>query len=409
METVSGPVIAGLDVGSSKVATVVARKGAEGLEILGVGRADTDGMRKGAVVNVDATVKSIQQSVGEAEKMTGASIQSVFVGVSGPLIKSFNSHAAISVRNEREVTDTDVARVLELAKAVELPNDREVLHVLTQEFIVDDTGGIKDPRGMTGIRLDARVHVVTDDVPGTRNLVKCVEKAELSIDDIALGPLASANAVLTPEEKEVGVVLLDFGAGTVEMAVFYDGALRHTFVLPLGGANITSDVAVGLKVPWADAEGLKISSGCAMIQKVRRDELVELPGVGGRQPRPIRRQYLSEIIEPRAEEIFGLLRKEILRSGFEEMLGAGVVLTGGSSLLDGLTDLGERVFQLPVRRGGPIGVGGLVEVVGSPGYATAVGLAIYGASMAEVLVAREAEAGNGGLIHKVKRFLTDIF
>jgi cell division protein FtsA len=409
METVSGPVIAGLDVGSSKVATVVARKGPEGLEILGVGRAETDGMRKGAVVNVDATVKSIQQSLGEAEKMTGVSIPSVFVGVSGPLIKSFNSHAAISVRNEREVTEVDVARVLELAKAVELPNDREVLHVLTQEFIVDDMGGIKDPRGMTGIRLDARVHVVTDDVPSTRNLVKCVEKAELGIDDIALSPLASANAVLTPEEKEVGVVLLDFGAGTVEMAIFYDGALRHTFVLPLGGANITSDVAVGLKVPWADAEGLKISSGCAMIQKVRRDELVELPGVGGRQPRPIRRQYLSEIIEPRTEEIFGLLRKEILRSGFEEMLGAGVVLTGGGSLLDGLPELGERVFQLPVRRGGPIGVGGLVEVIGSPGYATAVGLAIYGSSLAEVLVAREEVAGNAGLLERVKRFLTDIF
>jgi cell division protein FtsA len=409
METVSGPVIAGLDVGSSKVATVVARKGPEGLEILGVGRADTEGMRKGAVVNVDATVKSIQQSVGEAEKMTGVSIQSVFVGVSGSLIKSFNSHAAISVRNEREVADVDVARVLELAKAVELPNDREILHVLTQEFIVDDIGGIKDPRGMTGIRLDARVHVVTDDVPSTRNLVKCVEKAELAIDDIALAPLASANAVLTPEEKEVGVVLLDFGAGTVEMAVFYDGALRHTFVLPLGGGNITTDVAVGLKVPWADAEGLKIASGCAMIQKVRRDELVELPGVGGRQPRPIRRQYLSEIIEPRAEEIFGLLRKEILRSGFEEMLGAGVVLTGGGSLLDGLPDLGERVFQLPVRRGNPIGVGGLVEVVGSPGYATGVGLAIYGSTMAEALVAREEAPGDGGWVDRFKRFLTDIF
>jgi cell division protein FtsA len=409
METVSGPVIAGLDVGSSKVATVVARKGPEGLEILGVGRADTEGMRKGAVVNVDATVKSIRQSVGEAEKMTGMPIPSVFVGVSGSLIKSFNSHAAISVRNEREVTEADVARVLELAKAVELPNDREILHVLTQEFLVDDIGGIKDPLGMTGIRLDARVHVVTDDVPSTRNLVKCVEKAELAIDDIALSALASANAVLTPEEKEVGVVLLDFGAGTVDMAVFHDGALRHTFVLPLGGANITSDVAVGLKVPWADAEGLKTASGCAMIQKVRRDELVELPGVGGRQPRPIRRQYLSEIIEPRAEEIFGMLRKEILRSGFEEMLGAGVVLTGGGSLLDGLSELGERVFQLPVRRGNPIGVGGLVEVIGSPGYATGVGLAIYGATMAEALATREEAPEGEGWIGRVKRLLTDIF
>src|SRR5512145_979679 len=401
MENVPGRVIAGLDVGSSKVATVVARKGPEGLEILGVGQADTDGMRKGAVVNVEATVKSIQQSVGEAEKMTGMPIPSAFVGVSGPLIKSFNSHAAISVRNEREVTETDIARVLELAKAVELPNDREVLHVLTQEFIVDDMGGIKDPRGMTGIRLDARVHVVTDDVPATRNLVKCVEKAELSVDDIVLSPLASAEAVLTPEEREVGVVLLDFGGGTLDMAIFYDGALRHTFVLPLGGANITSDVAVGLRIPSADAETLKIASGCAAIQKVRRDELVELPGVGGRQPRPIRRQYLSEIIEPRAEEIFGLLRKEILRSGFEEMLGAGVVLTGGGSLLDGLPELGERVFGLPVRRGLPIGVVGMTELVGGPAFATGVGLVLYGSTL--------AESGGDGWLGRLRRLIADYF
>src|SRR3972149_2859875 len=256
MESATGPVIPGLDIGSSKVATVIARKTPEGVEILGMGICPTEGMRKGSVVNVDATVKSIRQSVSEGEKMTGLPVSSALVGVSGPLIKSFNSHAAVSVRNEREVTDTDVGRVLELAKAVELPADREILHVLTQEFIVDDMPGIKDPRGMTGIRLDARVHVVTDDLPSTRNLVRCV-----------------AEAVLTPEEREVGVALLDFGGGTVDMAIFYDGALRHTFVLPLGGGNITSDVAVGLRIPAADAESLKIASGCAAIQKVRRDEL----------------------------------------------------------------------------------------------------------------------------------------
>src|SRR5512143_591341 len=407
--TAEGTIISGLDVGSSKVATVVARKTPEGIEILGTGLCPTEGMRKGAVVNVDATVKSIRQSVSDAERMTGLSVGSVLVGVAGPLIKSFNSHAAISVKNEREVTDADVARVLELAKAVELPNDREILHVLTQEFIVDDVGGIKDPRGMTGIRLDARVHVVTDDVPATRNLVKCVEKAELSVDDIVLSPLASAEAVLTPEEREVGVVLLDFGGGTLDMAVFYDGALRHTFVLPLGGANITSDVAVGLRIPSADAEALKIASGCAAIQKVRRDELVELPGVGGRQPRPIRRQYLSEIIEPRVEEIFTLLRKEILRSGFEEMMGAGVVLTGGGSLLDGLPELGERVFGLPVRRGLPIGVGGMTELVGVPSFATGVGLVLYGAKLAESGAVRQEEAGGDGWLARVKRLIADYF
>jgi len=409
MEPSAGPVIAGLDVGSSKVATVVARKTPGGVEILGMGICPTEGMRKWSVVNVDATVKSITQSVSEAEKMTGLPVASALVGVSGPLIKSFNSHAAVSVRNEREVTDTDVGRVLELAKAVELPADREILHVLTQEFIVDDMPGIKDPRGMTGIRLDARVHVVTDDLPSTRNLVRCVEKAEINIVDIVLSPLASAEAVLTPEEREVGVALLDFGGGTVDMAIFYDGALRHTFVLALGGGNITADVAVGLRIPAADAESMKIASGCAAIQKVRRDELVELPGVGGRQPRPIRRQYLSEIIEPRAEEIFTLLRKEILRSGFEEMLGAGVVLTGGGSRLDGLPELGERVFHLPVRRGVPIGVGGRVNLVNSGSFATAVGLTLYGAKLAESGVSKAGEEAEGGWLARVKRILSEFF
>jgi cell division protein FtsA len=407
--TSPGQVITGLDIGSSKVATVIGRGTPAGLEILGMGICPTEGMRKGSVVNVDATVKSIAQSVSEAEKMTGLAVNSALVGVAGPLIKSFDSHAAVSVRNEREVTDADVARVLDLAKAVELPADREILHVLTQEFIVDDMPGIKDPRGMTGIRLDARVHVVTDDLPSTRNLVRCVEKAEINIVDIVLSPLCSAEAVLTSEEREVGVALLDFGGGTVDMAIFYDGALRHTFVLPLGGANITADVAMGLRIPAVDAESLKIASGCAAIQKVRRDELVELPGVGGRQPRPIRRQYLSEIIEPRAEEIFTLLGKEILRSGFMDMLGAGVVLTGGGSRLDGLPELGERVFQLPVRRGIPIGIEGMVEVVNSPTFSTAVGLALYGTKLEESRGGRGEEENRGRWMTRAKRFLSEFF
>ncbi|GAB4227933.1 MAG: cell division protein FtsA [Deltaproteobacteria bacterium] len=402
------PLIAGLDVGSSRVTTVLARKSREGVEILGMGECPTEGMRKGAVVNVDATVKSIRQSVSDAERMTGLTVESAFVGISGPLIKSFSSHAAISVKDEHEVTDADFNRVLEIARTVELPNDREILHVLTQEFIVDDMAGIKDPRGMTGIRLDARVHVVTNDVPGARNLVRCVEKAGLDVDSLVLSPLASAEAVLTPEEREVGVALLDFGGGTVEMVIFFNGALRHAYVLPLGGGNITSDVAIGLKLPQSDAEELKIASGCAMIQKVRRDELVELPGVGGRQPRPIRRQYLSEIIEPRAEEILSLLRKEILRSGFEENLGAGVVLTGGGAKLEGLTDLGERVFHLPVRRGNPGGIHGLVEVVNDPACATAVGLVRYGASASERIV-QAPQDQRGGVIDRFKRYLSEFF
>ncbi len=404
-----GQVIAGLDVGSSNVTTVIGRKTQDGIEILGMGESPTEGMRKGTVVNVDATVKSIRQSVTDAERMTGVTVESVFVGLSGSLIKSFNSHAAISVKNEREVTNADFTRVLEIARTVELPNDREILHVLTQEFIVDDMAGIKDPRGMTGIRLDARVHVVTNDVPGARNLLRCVEKAELDVESLVLSPLASADAVLTSEEREVGVALMDFGGGTVEMVIFYDGALRHTYVLPLGGGNITSDVAIGLKLPYADAETLKVASGCAMIQKVRRDDLVELPGVGGRQPRPLRRQHLSEIIEPRAEEIFALIRKEILRSGYEDSLGAGVVLTGGGALLDGLTDLGEREFKLPVRRGNPIGIGGLVEVVNSPAYATAVGLVLYGGRSTETVVGHKEESPAEGILDRVKRYLSEFF
>jgi cell division protein FtsA len=402
-------VIAGLDVGSSQVTTVLGRKTPDGVEILGMGECPTEGMRRGAVVNVDATVKSIRQSVTEAERMTGLTVETVFVGISGPLIKSFNSHAAISVKNEHEVTDADFARVLEIARTVELPNDREILHVLTQEFIVDDMAGIKDPRGMTGIRLDARVHVVTNDVPGARNLGRCVEKAGLDVESFVLSPLASAEAVLTPEEREVGVALMDFGGGTVEIVIFFDGSLRHTFVLPLGGNSITSDIAIGLKLPQLDAELLKVSSGCAMIQKVRRDELVELPGVGGRRPRPIRRQYLSEIIEPRAEEIFSLLRREILRSGFEENLGAGVVLTGGGSMLEGLTDLGERVFKLPFRKGNPIGISGLVEVVNGPAYATAVGLVQYGAKASEMVGRQEESPASGGVIDRFKRILSEFF
>jgi len=409
METGHDQVIAGLDIGSNNVTTVLGRKTPEGVEILGMGECSTEGMRKGAVVNVDATVKSIRRSVAEAERATGLKVESAFVGISGPLIKSFNSHAAVSVKNEKEVTDVDFKRVLDIARNVELPNDREILHVLTQEFIVDDIAGIKNPLGMTGIRLDSRVHVVTNDIHGARNLMRCLEQAELDVESLVLSPLASAYAALTAEEQEVGVALVDFGGGTVEMVIFYDGALRHAFVLPLGGGNITSDIAIGLKLPNADAESLKISSGCAMIQKVRRDDLVELPGVGGRQPRPLRRQHLSEIIEPRAEEIFALIQKEILRSGYEDSLGAGIVLTGGGALLEGLTDLGERVFKMPVRRGGPIGINGRVEAVSRPACSTAVGLVLYGSQAFETVVDPHGGQPPEGIFNRIKKYLSDFF
>jgi cell division protein FtsA len=406
----NAPVVAGLDVGSNKVVTVVARKGGSGIEILGMGSAPTEGMRRGAVVNVDATVHSIRQSVGEAEKAAGLSIDSVFAGVSGPLVKSFNSHAAISVKNEHEVSDADVARVLERAKAVDLPHDRETLHVLTQEFIVDDSSGIKNPCGMTGIRLDARVHVVTADIPSMINLRKCIQKAGIDVTDLVLSSLATSEAVLTPEEKEVGVVLLDFGCGTVDMAIFRDGSLRHTAFLPYGGSMISSDLASVLKLPFQDAETLKVASGCAMVHKVRRDELVELPGIGGRKPRPIRRQHIAEIIEARSEEIFQRLRKEILRSGLDDQIGAGIVLTGGSALLEGLPELGERVFGVDVRPGlRSIGIDGMVESVAGPAYATAVGLAMYGARMIEHMGPAEPEDDGDGVVARFRRFIQELF
>lgn len=409
-QDLNAPVVVGLDVGSNKVVTVVARKAGNGVEILGMGDAPTEGMRRGAVVNVDATVQSIRESVAEAEKTAGLSIDSVFAGVSGPLVKSFNSHAAISVKNEQEVTDNDVARVLERAKAVDLPNDREILHVLTQEFIVDDAGGIKDPRGMTGIRLDARVHVVTADSPSMKNLVRCVEKAGFDVADVVLSSLATSEAVLTPEEREVGVVLLDFGGGTVEMAIFRDGSLRHTAFLQYGGGMITSDLANVLKLPFQDAETLKVNSGCAMVQKVRRDELVELPGIGGRKPRPIRRQHIAEIIEARSEEIFLRLKKEIMRSGLDDQIGAGIVLTGGSALMEGLPELGERVFGADVRPGlRSIGIEGMVETVAGPAYATAVGLTMYGARMTDQAGPAEGDGSGDGMLGRLRRYLQELF
>lgn len=379
MEKSDRSVFVGLDVGSDKVATVVARVTKDTVEILGAGKVQHAGMRKGSVVNVDATATAIIESVSEAERTTdGLVVTSILVAVGGPQTKSFNSHACIPVANGRDVHLEDVNRVIRQAGKVELPNGRELIDNLTQEFSVDDMARIKDPVGMSGIRLDARVHIVTGDVASLENLRKCLSKAKLDTDAEVLSMLAASEAVLTREEREVGVAMLDIGAGTIDLAIFHDGALRHTFVLPLGSGHITQDLAHGLKLPVQDADQLKIQHGCAMIQKVRRDELVELPGVGGRLPRPVRRTVLSEIIEPRAEEIFSLVRREILRSGLEENLGAGIVLTGGGARLDGLKELGEKVFQMPLRVGGPtIGITGYTEMVSDPSWAVAVGLCVY--------------------------------
>ncbi len=404
-----GEIIVGIDVGTTKVATIVGQKKGKDVEVIGMGVAPSEGLRKGVVVNIDSTVNSIRESVESAEKSAGVEIKNAIMGISGAHIKSFNSHAAAVIKNPQEVNGGDVFNVLEKAKAVELPNDREILHVLTQEFIVDDNDGIKDPRGMTGIRLEAKVHVITDDIPSAKNLVRCAERAGIDVNDIVFSAIASSESVLSPEEKEVGVVLIDFGGGTADMTVYYNGSLRHTFVLPIGGSYVSSDIAFGLKVPQSDAENIKRMDGCALVQKVKKDELVEIPGVGGRKPRLIRRQSLAEIIEPRVEEIYSLVFRELLRSGFEDLIGAGIVLTGGSSLLGSADDLAERVFRLPVRKANPKGVTGLYDLVNHPSCSTAVGLLLYGARFVSKDI-RPSDNGRGSgigrkIIRLVKEFL----
>lgn len=402
-----GDILVGIDVGSTKVATLVGLKKGRDVEVIGMGTAPSEGLRKGVVVNIESTVNSIRESVKSAEKSAGVEIKSAIVGVSGAHIKSFNSHAAAVIKNPQEVNGGDVFNVLEKAKAVELPNDREILHVLTQEFIVDDNDGIKDPRGMTGIRLEAKVHVITDDIPSAKNLVRCAERAGIDVNDIVFTAIASSESVLSPEEKEVGVVLLDFGGGTADMAVYYNGSLRHTYVLPIGGNYVSSDIAFGLKVPQSDAENIKRVDGCALVQKVKKDELVEIPGIGGRKPRLIRRQSLAEMIEPRVEEIFRLVFRELLRSGFEDLIGAGVVITGGSSLLNSVDDLLERVFRLPVRKANPAGVSGLYDLVNHPSYATSVGLILYGARFVSKDLRPSDNGRNSGVGRKIMRLFKE--
>ena len=369
--------IVGLDIGTYKVSAVVAEVGETGVEIVGIGTAPSQGLRKGVVVNIDATVESIRKAVGEAELMAGCEIHSVFTGIAGSHIRGFNSHGVVPVKNG-EVTPADVERVIDAARAVALPMDRQIIHVLPQEFVVDDQDGIKEPVGMAGVRLESRVHIITASVTSTQNVIKCCHRAGLHVADVVLEPFASGEAVVTPEERELGVALIDIGGGTTDVVVFHNGAVKHTAVLPIGGNHLTNDIATGLRTPFADAEKIKQRFGCALSDMVRRDEQIEVPSVGGRSPRVLSRQILSQIIEPRVEEIFTLVSKEVGRAGFEEVLASGVVVTGGTTILEGLPELAEQVFHVPVRRGAPQQVGGLVDVVSSPMYSTGVGLVLYG-------------------------------
>lgn len=370
-----------MDVGTTKICAVIAEQNPTvGIDVVGVGQAPSRGLRKGVVVNIEATVEAIKQAVAEAERMAGAEVSGVWAGIAGGHIRSLNSRGVVAISGkEREVSPDDVERAIDAARAVNLPQDREIIHVLPQAFVVDDQDGIREPVGMSGVRLEVEVHIVTAAVTSVQNVIRAVNRAGLTVHDIVLEPLASAESVLYADEKELGVLLIDIGGGTTDLALFRDGVVWHTGILALGGDHITNDIAVGLRTPAADAEDLKRRYGCALTAQVPAEETIDVPSVGGRKPRQLSRQILSEIIQPRVEEIFTLVARDLSKAGLMDAATAGVVVTGGTAILEGVPELAEAVFDLPVRRGLPETVGGLAEAVKSPIYSTGVGLALYGA------------------------------
>jgi cell division protein FtsA len=370
--------IVGLDIGTTKICAVVGELTPGGVDIVGIGTSPSTGLRKGVVVNIEQTVQSIKKALEEAELMAGCDIRSVYAGIAGSHIKGFNSHGVIAVKGG-EVGPKDVDRVIDAAKAVAIPLDREVIHILPQEYIVDDQRGIADPLGMAGVRLEVKVHIVTGAVTSAQNIVRACHRSGLDVADIVLESLASSRAVLTDEEREIGVALVDVGGGTTDVAIFSKDSIKNTSVLALGGTNLTNDIAFGLRTPMAAAERIKIKHGCALAEMVDPEEYIEVPSVGDRAPRRLSRQVLAEICEPRVEEILGLVDQELVRTDYKNKIAAGVVLTGGTSLIEGLQELGDQIFNVPTRIGHPRGVGGLKDVVSSPVYATAVGLLMYGA------------------------------
>lgn len=370
-------IIVGLDIGTTKICAVVGELSDGLVNVIGIGTSPSKGLRKGVVVNIESTVQSIKKAIEEAELMSGCHITSVYAGIAGGHIKGINSHGVIAVKN-KEITQSDVKRVIDAASAIAIPMDREVIHIIPQEFIVDDQDGIKDPVGMSGVRLEGRVHIVTGAITSAQNIIKCANKAGLDVNDIVLEQLGSSEAVLTPEEKELGVAIIDIGGGTTDLVIFSKGSIKHTAVFSLAGNHVTSDISVGLRTPIEEAEKIKIRYGCALTSMVRKDETIEVPSVGGRKPRILSRQTLSEIIEPRMEEILSLVHDEVVRTGYKNMITSGLILTGGGAILEGVPELAEQIFNLPVRRGIPIGIGGLIDLVSSPLYATGVGLVLYG-------------------------------
>mgnify|MGYP000854690212 FL=1 len=373
-------IIVGLDIGTSKVVAIVGELQDDNqIEVIGFGSHPSKGLKKGVVVNIEATVTSIQRAIEEAELMASCDIHQVYAGIAGSHVRSLNSHGIVAIR-DREVTQSDVDRVIDAARAVAIPADQKILHVLPQEFIIDGQEGIREPIGMSGVRLEARVHMVTGAASAAQNIVKCVQRCGLEVEDIVLEQLASSYAVLTDDEKELGICLVDIGGGTTDIAVFNNGAIRHTAVIPIAGDQVTNDIAISMRTPTQYAEEIKIKYACALSQLANLDETIEVPSVGDRPPRRLARQTLAEVVEPRYEELFGLIRDELRRSGFEDMIAAGIVLTGGSSKMEGAVELAEEVFHMPVRLGVPQHVRGLGDVVRNPIHSTGVGLLVYGKS-----------------------------
>ena len=402
--------LVGLDIGTSKVMAIVGELSPENtLEIIGVGSNNSRGLKRGVIVNIESTVQSIQRAIEEAELMSGCEINTVYTGIAGSHVRSLNSHGIVAIR-DKEVSSSDVERVIDAARAVAVPADQRILHVIPQEFLIDAQGGIHEPIGMSGVRLEAKVHLVTGAVSAAQNIVKCVQRCGLSVDDIVLEQLASSYSVLTDDERELGICLVDMGGGTTDIAVFFDGAIQHTAVIPIAGDQVTNDIAVSLRTPTQYAEEIKIRYACALSQLANADETIEVPSVGDRPPRRLARQTLAEVVEPRYEELFALVRDELRRSGFEEFTAAGVVLTGGSSKMEGAVELAEEVFHMPVRLGVPQYVEGLADGVRNPIHATGVGLLLYGKEAIQARVhGSSAKAGFSGVFERMRSWFQGNF
>jgi len=409
-----GQLIAGLDIGTNKIAVIIAERDEyEGFQVIGVGVAPSEGLRRGVVVNLDKTVQSIQKALKEAELMAGREVETVYVGIAGDHIRSINSRGVVAVSGPtHEITPDDVRRVIDAAKAVSLPIDREIIHVIPQEYIVDGQGGIKNPVGFSGVRLEAEVHIVTGAVTSAQNIYRCVQRAGLRVRSLVLEPLASSYAVLGEDEKEIGVGLIDLGGGTTDIALFFEGSIRHTAVIGLGGRNVTNDIAQGLRTPLDQAENIKLKYGCALEEKSENGQLIEVPGVGGRPSTMVPKSYLTAIIQPRVEEILTLAKREIQRSDYADFLSAGIVLTGGGAMLEGITQLAEQIFDMPVKLGIPHGFGGLVGLARSPIHATGIGLIHYGLHFKQEDMTPEQEDEADlfeTILNWMKRIVRDLF